>query len=94
MQICGSDKEYDFLLSDWKFHAQELLRNQNPVLLGKAFAKLVWCNPKQPHLASVYCKVVKEPGALVLTAPGEDLKACQHCTNEPLCTVSACPSQS
>ena len=74
MQICGSDKEYDFLLSDWKLHAQELLRNQNPVLLGKAFAKLVWCNPKQPHLASVYCKVVKEPGALVLTVPGEDCR--------------------
>ena len=78
MQICGSDKECDFLLSDWEFHAQELLRHQNPVLLGKAFAKLVWCSPKQPHLASVYCKVVKEPGALVVTGPGEDPKACQH----------------
>ena len=26
----------------------------------------------------MYCKVVKEPGALVLNEPGEDQKACQY----------------
>ena len=75
------DKEYDFLLTDWKRHALTLLSQHNPLLLGKAFARLVWCNPEQPRFASVFCKVVKEPGALVLTEPGEDLKACQCCTS-------------
>ena len=82
MQVCGSNEEYGFLLTDWKRHAQTMLSQHNPLLLGKAFARLVWCNPKQPRFASVlYCKVVKEPGALVLTEPGEDLKACQYCTS-------------
>ena len=81
MQICGSKEETEFPLTDWKRHAQTLLSQHNPLLLGKAFARLVWCNPKQPRFASVYCKVVKEPGALVLTEPGEDLKACQCCTS-------------
>ena len=89
MQICGSDKEYDFLLTDWKRHALTLLSQHNPLLLGKAFARLVWCNPEQPRFASVFCKVVKEPGALVLTEPGEDLKACQCCTS---CTTVYCVS--
>ena len=81
MQICGSKEETKFLLTDWKRHAQTLLSQHNPLLLGKAFARLVVCNPEQPHFASVYCKGVKEPGALVLTEPGEDLKACQCCTS-------------
>ena len=81
MQICGSNEEYDFLLTHWKTHAQTLLSQHNPLVLGKAFARLVWCNPKQPRFASVYCKVVKKPGALVLTEPGEDQKACQYCTS-------------
>eukprot|EP00891_Asterochloris_glomerata_P001778 jgi/Astpho2/1778/Aster-07540 len=70
IEICGSKEEIEFLLTDWKTHVQTLLSQHNPLLLGKAFARLVWCNPKQPRFASVYCKVVKEPGALVLTEPG------------------------
>ena len=91
MQVGGSNEEYEFLLNDWKTHAKTLLRHHNPLDLGSAFARLVWCNLKQPRLASVYCKVVKEPGALVLTEPGEDLKAASIAQAEPLCTVSACP---
>ena len=81
MHVCGSNEEYEFLLTDWETHAKTMLRNHNPLHLGRAFARLVWCNLKQPRLASVYCKAVKEPGALVLTEPGEDLKACQYCTS-------------
>ena len=41
-------------------------------VLYKAYAKLVWCNPKQPRFASVFCKVLKDQGALVLTKKGDE----------------------
>ena len=50
-------------------------------MLGRIFAKLIWCNTKQPHFALVHCKAVKEPGALVVAQQGEDHTACQCCTN-------------
>ena len=55
MQICSSNEENECLLTDWKTHAQTLLSQHNPLLLGKAFSRLVWCNPKQPRFAAKYC---------------------------------------
>ena len=52
MQICGSNEEYECLLTDWKTHAQTLLSQHNPLLLGKACSRFVWCNPKQPRFAA------------------------------------------
>ena len=39
--------------------------------MGRKFAKLMWCNPRQPRFASVFCVSVKDPGALVIIRKGE-----------------------
>ena len=74
MQVCGDNEEVYFLEDEWKRSAQVLLREAKPHLLGKAYAKLVWGNRKQPRFASVFCKVLKDQGALVLTQKGDESK--------------------
>ena len=31
----------------------------------------MWCNPRQPRCASVFCVSVRDPGALVVIRKGE-----------------------
>ena len=52
-------------MSDWERHVAVMLSATGNAL-GKKFAKLMWCNPRQPRFASVFCVSVKDPGALVV----------------------------
>eukprot|EP00891_Asterochloris_glomerata_P003513 jgi/Astpho2/3513/Aster-06427 len=48
--ICSSNEENECLLTDWKTHAQTLLSQHNPLLLGKAFPDLCGATPSSPAL--------------------------------------------
>ena len=49
--------------------------------MGRKFAKLMWCNPRQPRFASVFCVAVKDPGALVVVKKGEKSEGLPvHCS--------------
>ena len=57
-------------MSNWERHVAVMLSATGNAL-GKKFAKLMWCNPRQPRFASVFCASVKDPGALVVVKKGE-----------------------
>ena len=60
--------------------------------LGGKYAKLMWCNPRQPCFASVFCVSVKDPGALVVIKKSEKIEGLpelQHKVIEILSGMSA-----
>ena len=57
-------------MSDWERQVSVMLSATGNAL-GKKFATLMWCNPRQPRFASVFCVSVNDPGALVVVKNGE-----------------------
>ena len=67
-------------MSDWERHVAVMLSATGNAL-GKKLAKLMWCNPRQPCFASVFCVSVKDPGALVVVRKGEKSEGLPvHCS--------------